>query len=289
MSLSAGKYHILYNPLSNNGRGEEEAKLLENKKSDGVELIYHDVTTLGTYDEFVKTIDPSENLIISGGDGTLHRFVNEMGDLVKDYVVYYNATGSGNDFLTDIEKSKEDCPICVSDYIRDLPVVTINGKSCRFLNNVGFGIDGYCCEEGDKLRAASDKPINYTSIAIKGLLFKFKPANAVVVVDGVRKEYKKVWLAPTMKGRYYGGGMKVTPEQDRNNPDKLVSLGIMHGSGKLKTLMVFPSIFKGEHVKHTEMMEVITGHNIEVTFDKPIAAQIDGETVLAVTSYKVEA
>ena len=35
-------------------------------------------------------------------------------------------------------------------------------------------MDGYCCEEGDKHRAVSDKPVNYTTIAIKGLLYKFK-------------------------------------------------------------------------------------------------------------------
>ena len=61
----------------------------------------------------------------------------------------------------------------------------------------------------------------------------------------------------------------------------------MYGSGKLKTLMVFPSIFKGEHVKHTEMCKVLTGHEITVKFDQPTALQIDGETVLGVTEYAV--
>ena len=59
----------------------------------------------------------------------------------------------------------------------------------------------------------------------------------------------------------------------------------MFGSGKLKTLMVFPSIFKGEHVKHTEMCQVLTGREITVEFDQPTALQIDGETILGVTQY----
>jgi diacylglycerol kinase family enzyme len=63
----------------------------------------------------------------------------------------------------------------------------------------------------------------------------------------------------------------------------------MHKKSKLKTLMVFPSIFKGEHVKHTEMVEVLTGHRIHVEFDQPTALQIDGETVLGVTEYTAEA
>lgn len=282
------KYHVLYNPLSGNGRGQAQAmELKEKMKSD--ELQFHDVTKIGAYPEFLATLPKEDKILITGGDGTLHKFVNDMDEAVKDWDIYYNATGSGNDFLTDLGKTKEDCPILVNEYIRDLPKVTINGKTTRFMNNVGFGIDGYCCEEGDKLRAKSDKPINYTSIAIQGLLFKFKPANAVVIVDGVKHEYKKVWLAPTMKGRYYGGGMKITPNQNRLDADRKVSFATMYGSGKLKTLMVFPSIFKGEHVKHTEMVEIIEGHEIEVTFDRPIAAQIDGETIIGVTNYKVSA
>lgn len=281
-------YHVLYNPLSGNGRGQAQVmELKEKMKSD--ELQFHDITKIGAYPEFLASLPKEDKILISGGDGTLHKFVNDMDEAVKDWDIYYNATGSGNDFLTDLGKTKEDCPILVNEYIRDLPKVTINGKTTRFMNNVGFGIDGYCCEEGDKLRAKSDKPINYTSIAIQGLLFKFKPANAVVIVDGVKHEYKKVWLAPTMKGRYYGGGMKITPDQNRLDADRKVSFATMYGSGKLKTLMVFPSIFKGEHVKHTEMVEIIEGHEIEVTFDRPIAAQIDGETIVGVTNYKVSA
>lgn len=280
------KYYVLFNPLSGNGRGKEQSYLLKEKMKDA-ELEFQDVTKLKSYSEYLQQVPDGANILISGGDGTLHCFINDVGEKSKDYAIYYNAIGSGNDFLTDLGKTKDDCPIRVNKELLDLPTVTIAGKTCRFLNNVGYGIDGYCCEEGDRLRKTSDKPINYTGIAIQGLLFKYKPANAVVTVDGVQHTYKKVWLAPTMKGRYYGGGMKVTPKQNRNDPEKKVSVGIMHGSGKLKTLMVFPSIFKGEHVKHTEMMEVLTGHEIEVTFDKPMAAQIDGETVLGVTGYKV--
>ncbi len=185
-----------------------------------------------------------------------------------------------------MEKGAE--PFRIEKYIKDLPFVTVNGKRSRFLNGIGYGIDGYCCEVGDKQRETSDKPVNYTSIAISGLLFHYKPTNAVVTVDGERREFKKVWLAPTMHGRFYGGGMIPTPGQDRLGGDRTATVMVMYGTGKLKTLIVFPSIFKGEHVKHTDMVAVLTGHEITVEFDRPTALQIDGETVLGVTSYTVE-
>lgn len=49
----------------------------------------------------------------------------------------------------------------------------------------------------------------------------YKSTTATVTVDDNKPvTIKKAWLAPTMKGKYYGGGMKVTPFQDRNSSDK---------------------------------------------------------------------
>ena len=111
----------------------------------------------------------------------------------------------------------------------------------------------------------------------------------MVTVDGDSHRYRHVWLAPTMNGRYYGCGMEVAPEQNRLNQNGTVSVVVLHCPSKLKTLMVFPSIFKGEHVKHTEMVEVISGKEITVAFDRPTALQIDGETVTGVTEYGIMA
>ena len=99
--------------------------------------------------------------------------------------------------------------------------------------------------------------------------------------------YQKVWIAPTMHGRFYGGGMIPTPDQDRLSGK--LSLMLFHGAGRLRTLCVFPSIFKGKHVKHTKMVAVHTGKEITVDFDRPTPLQIDGETILNVTQYTARA
>ena len=151
---------------------------------------------------------------------------------------------------------------------------------------MGFGIDGYCCEVADKQREKSTKPINYSSIAIKGLLFHYKKRIATIKIDGETYEYKNVWLAPTMKGRYYGGGMIIAPSQDRLKSEDL-SVVIYKTRSKIRALMIFPSIFKGEHIKKKKVVNILHGKDIEVSFNIPCALQIDGETVLNVKSYKV--
>ena len=276
-------YTVLYNPKSNNGQGGTEAKALDTLlKGETVEYI--DVFENGDTKAIIGSLQADDKLIIAGGDGSLNHFFNDIDGMEITNEVYYYPTGSGNDFLSSVGEEKGKL-IPLNSFLGKLPTVTVNGKDYKFINGVGYGIDGYCCEVGDKMRETTDKPINYTSIAIKGLLFHFKPVNAKVTVDGKVQRFKKVWLAPTMFGKYYGGGMIPTPDQKRE--DGTVSTMVYHNCGKLKALMVFPSIFKGEHIKHTEMISVFKGHRVTVEFDQPTALQIDGETILGVTSYTV--
>ncbi len=288
------KYLVLYNKLSGPAGSQAEGKLpapaeklrsiLENG---GAATELRDIRSVGSYDELFAEIGEDTRLVLCGGDGTINRYVNESGEngLSKD--VYYYPAGTGNDFARDIGFDAGGGPVVINKWLKNLPSVTVNGKTSKFINGVGYGIDGYCCEVGDKLKEKSDKPVNYTSIAIKGLLFHFKSKTANVTVDGKEYEFKNVWIAPSMMGRFYGGGMNAAPDQDRLSEDRTLSLVIMHNKSRLKTLMIFPSIFKGEHIKHTGQVSVIKGHDISVTFNEPSPLQIDGETVTGVSGYSV--
>ena len=275
------KYIVLYNPHAGDGWNDEKRSAAE--KSIGGECSFCDMTKTDYASLFGKMTD-GERLVLIGGDGTLNRFINDTKNLKLPEHILYLAGGSGNDFLHDICGSqRSDKPIDVDKYIKNLPTVTVNGKEELFLNGIGYGIDGYCCRVGDEIKEKAQKKPNYTAIAIKGLLFHFKPSDAVVTVDGARREYKKVWLAPTMNGRYYGGGMMVAPAQDRTSG--VMSCIVMHDSGRLHTLAVFPGIFSGSHVKHKKIVTVLTGKEITVEFDRPTALQIDGDTVRGVRKY----
>ena len=278
--------YVLFNALAGNKNLEQETDALQTLL--GSEIVKKDIRSID-YKTFLASLKKEDTIVLCGGDGTLNRFANDTDGIDIACEILYYPSGSGNDFAHDIGIEPHSKPISIKQYLQDLPLVEVKGKTYRFLNNVGFGIDGYCCEAGDRCKAKSDKAVNYTAIAIKGLLFYYKPTNATVVIDGKTYTYKKVWLAPTMKGRYYGGGMIATPEQDRKNPDGKLSVMIFHGSSKIQTLMIFPSIFKGEHVKKEKFVTVHTGYDISVTFDRPTALQIDGETVLGVTEYKAKA
>ena len=273
------KGYVIYNPLAGNGNAEEDAKLLQILLDE--ELEYYDITHITNYAAFLAGLNREDYLVIVGGDGTLNRFANDTADMDIPHEILYFPTGTGNDFARELGSNGN--PVVITRYLKDLPSVRVGGKTYRFINGVGFGIDGYCCQVGDELRKIPEKKASYTAVAIKGLLFDFQARNAKVTVDGKEYAYKKVWIAPTMYGKYYGGGMLPAPEQDRSTGK--LSVMVFHGAGRLRTLCIFPSIFKGRYIKHRRMAAVHTGNEITVEFDRPTPLQIDGETILNVTKY----
>ena len=275
--------YVLYNEKAGNEDSRENVKNLDVILSGDVKFL--DVTQITNYRVFLSGLAKEDYIVLAGGDGTLNCFANNTEGIEFDNEVFYYPNGTGNDFAHDLGHEKECIPFPITAYLKNLPVVTVNGKSYRFINGVGYGIDGYCCEVGDELKKIPGKKINYSSIAIKGLLFHYKPTRAKVTVDGKTSTYKKVWIAPTMNGRFYGGGIMPTPNQVRNS--ETVSTMLLYGSGKLKTLLMFPSLFKGEHLKYKKHVELLTGSEVTVEFDRPVALQIDGETILNVSSYSV--
>ena len=267
------KYY-LYNPLANNGimTYSPDAELIDAAKTD--------------YAEFFAGLKEEDEVVLIGGDGTINYLINTVDcDNLKNNVYIYG-NGTGNDFLFDIGE-KPGKEILLNPYLKNLPVATVKGKDYIFINNMSFGIDGYCCEEADRIKERKpNKKINYTAIAIKGLLYAFKPSHAWIEVDGREYEFDNVWLAPSMKGRYCGGGMMLAPGQDRFS-GRLTVIVYMSKS-KIKSLSKFPLIFEGKHVELTDMVKVIEGNKVHVRFSKPCAVQIDGETILDVTEYWAE-
>ena len=276
--------HILYNPKSNCGKDFENVlnsvkDYYKNEEQNAV-----DITTVEDTKALFDTFDDSDDVVLVGGDGTLNVLCNNLrGYDIKNRLFLFKA-GSGNDFLRDVELSLEgdDAKVVqINEYINNLPVVTVKGKEYLFINNVGYGIDGKVCTAAEDERAKGKKEINYTTLSIKLLLTSYKSNGAKVTVDGVTKEFKKVWLAPVMNGLFYGGGMMPAPQQDRKGDS--LSCCVIHSTNAIQTLIIFPSLFKGEHIKYKKKVEVMSGREIKVEFDASQDVQIDGEIIRDVT------
>ena len=278
--------YLLFNPKANNAKGEQDARSWAAEHN--VEGKYVSLLDITDMPKFLDGLKDGDEVILTGGDGTLNHFANDVYGYEFRNPVYYAKCGSGNDFWRDNEAYAKDGKMDLRPFLKNLPLITVNGIQNRFLNGIGYGLDGETCRVGDIQRETSDKPVNYSSIAIKLLLGGYKLNKATVTVDGETQKFENVWLASTMKGRFYGGGLMVAPDQDRFNEEGLVTSVTIYKKSRLITLMRFPSLNKGEHVKKKDWITVRTGKKVTVSFEEPCALQIDGDVIENVLTYTVE-
>lgn len=248
---------------------------------------YADITSITDFEGFLSSLPKDNDIILTGGDGTLNSFINKIPDTDINQKVYFYASGSGNDFARDINFKKRTTPICINKYIKNLPTANINGKNYKFINCIGAGMDGYCCEEVERLRAISKRRANYLLVAIKALLYAYRPFNANVSVDGKDYTFKDTWLVPTMNGKYFGGGFMAAPKQDRLNKEQTVTVVAMHSKNIFKIAICFILILLGKHTKIKSVITVLQGHNISVELSKPSTLEIDGETIDNISEYSI--
>ncbi|MBQ6654846.1 MAG: hypothetical protein IJM79_04910 [Erysipelotrichaceae bacterium] len=278
--------YLLFNPLADNSRGESDARAWAGEHN--VDCAFTSLLDIKDLKAFFDGLKKDDEVILTGGDGTINHFANDVYGYEFKNPLYYVKCGSGNDFYRDNEKYVVDGKLDLKPFLKNLPLITVNGIQRRFLNGIGYGLDGETCRVGDIQRATSDKPVNYSNIAIKLLLGGYKLKKATVTVDGETQKFENVWLASTMKGRYYGGGLMVAPDQDRFEKEGLVSSVTIYKKSRLITLMRFPSLNKGEHVKKSDWVTVRRGRKVTVSFDEPCALQIDGDVIEDVLTYTVE-
>ena len=273
--------YVIYNPLSCNGKGNDiKNKFLDEYKSKFDDLVPINGLTL-KQDEFRNKLNIEDEIILIGGDGTINVFLNKyLRNDIKNKIFLYGG-GSGNDFSKDIGTPPYTL-VEITKYLKNCPYVIVKGGKRYFLNNVGFGIDGKVCYTAEELKKKKKK-FNYTAIAAKLLLLLRKKV-AVVRVDGKRYVYKNVILAASMNGKYYGGGMKNAPDQDRLSDE--LTLVVLHARSNLHAMFRFPKMIKGEHYKYKKIVAIHKGKSIDVTFNKPEYIQVDGEVLGKYTHYK---
>lgn len=282
-------YHILYNRLSRSNTGELEAHMLDEIMA-GESLKYWNVTEIDNYDDFFASIPDDDKIIVAGGDGSLNRFINDTDHCRVPQDVFFFPAGSGNDFARDVGKKKHCEPFLVRKYISNLPSAVIDGKEQRFFNSISLGLDATVCLEANRLKSLGKKSVNYALLAVKCIFTKYKFCDAKVVDEnGVEHHFKDVLLAITTKGRYFGGGVKISPNQDRNHPDEMLTLIVAHNLPAWKALIVFASIVIGKHFCFKNNVVEMKGKEFHVEFSQPTPIQIDGETVTGLTTYHAAA
>lgn len=273
--------YILYNPLANGGHGTDGLKIVQHAlAAEAPESL--DITAIDAGEFFARRTE-EDRVILCGGDGTIHRLINNLGGVVPAARLYVWRFGTGNDFLRDISPKGGEDAVLVNDHLRRLPCAQFGDESRRFLNGCSLGVDAVVCQRVEENRHAPKKS-GYAATALGAFFKGYKPVSGRVTVDGKTREYDRMWIACTMNGHYQGGGMNFAPDQDRTG-DTLTCL-VWHGTSALGTLLRFPFVIFGKHTGFAAC-DLRVGREITVELDEPRSIQLDGEVASGISGYTV--
>lgn len=272
---------LVVNPTSGKNRGGalgiEVANRLRARGHEVLEL--SDETAEAARDRAIGAIAQGiDVLAVAGGDGMVHLGVNLCADTKTPLAII--AAGTGNDIARGLGLPVHD-PIAAADVVgsgipREIDVVRhvdARGDVRWFAGVLGAGFDSLVNERANTWPWPKGR-MRY-NLAIARELPGFRAIPYAVTIDGVRHETAAM-LVTVGNGQSYGGGMRVCP--DASFDDGLLDVMVLHDISTLEFLKVFPTVFKGTHVRHPAV-EILRGR--EVTLEaEGIVAYADGERFL---------
>ena len=283
------KLQFIVNPASKTGRGieiwQEVEKVL---KSTGVEYEVHFTKRIGHGTDLARrlTETPGEHMIVAlGGDGTVNEVVNGIVR-IKDTILGYIPTGSGNDLAgglglpTDPMTSIEHILENKAHLQMNVGVVEVEGMKRRFAVSSGMGWDAAICHEVavSKLKKFLNKiklgKLSYVAIAVKQI-FAFKTSPMEIQIDGKEPmKFKRNFFSAVMNSPYEGGRVMMCPAASWS--DDLLDICIVDSVPKLKLLLVIPLAYKGWH-KFFKGVHIKRGEKMILRSEKPLPMHVDGE------------
>lgn len=242
------------------------------------------------------TSDLGRHTIIAlGGDGTINEVINGITCLSK-VTLGYIPTGSGNDFArsmllpTDPLKALDNILTPVNYTSINIGILSYEDTKRRFAVSSGIGFDAGVCHEVmvSRLKILLNKiklgKLTYVGIALKRILTLTPRSMTLLLDDGRKIVFNRVYFATAMNLPYEGGGFKFCPKADSG--DDLLDIIVISNMPKLKALSLLPTAFIGWHTRFNGV-NTYTCKKIDIISESPLPVHADGEPVLNQTHIKI--
>lgn len=277
---------VAINPTASFGRGREVGPAVVQT----LRALGHDVTSLQEPDfeqlmaaghKAVAT--KPDALIVVGGDG----MVNLGANLVAKTKVPLGLvpSGTGNDMARGLGIPFDNAEAAIEALVEALgrPTRVIDAGLVHWHENgekqqrwfacvLSAGFDAIVNERANNMRHPKG-PSRY-QIALALELARLKPISYRLLLDG-NELVTTGALISVGNSTSLGGGMLVTP--DAKLDDGMLDVLVVQALSRLKFLRLFPSVFKGEHVKHAEV-SIYRAKRIRIE-SEAVIAYADGERI----------
>ncbi len=227
-----------------------------------------------------------DRVLAVGGDGTLLEVVNglwwesqgpqpSVGTVPFgtgcDYVRNFACDGNLADYLT-IALGEATAPVSVGR----VRLQGLDGRPYQrvFVNVLGAGFDAGVIERFQRRRLRLPGKVAYAWCVLREL-YRLSHYHITGEVNGRALTHDVLLLAIGL-GRYFGGGMMITPGASPDSDHFQVVLA--QRLTRLAVLGLLPKIYKGQHLEHPQLLHGAAGH-IAVSADPPALVEAEGELI----------
>ncbi|BAL81642.1 diacylglycerol/lipid kinase family protein [Caldisericum exile] len=304
---------IIVNPVSANGKGLKEFKLVEGflKSLKPTPKILFTEYPKHAIELSKSAFQSGFNRIISfGGDGTHNEVLNGIlvgaqekfkksvfefteGEIKQIPILAVVSIGSGNDFRKTLKLPKDvisSLKIALTGEGKLIDVGLFeyvdfsgNPKSRFFLNILSGGFSGEVTDKANKGKKSIFRGLIYTLSLISTLLFITIPEG--ILKHGENELNGKFFEFDIANGKYFGGGMCVSPKADIT--DGLLNISVFKNYTGLEVLFKIKKLFDGTILTEKKLYHDFA-KEIFVKTDPPSLIEADGE-VLGYTPVKAVA
>ena len=275
---------IIVNPKAGGGKAKETAYEVENFLCQrGMEYsLDKTFRPLGATTLAKIAVEGGFDLIFCvGGDGTANEVANGLaGSRARLAVI---PAGKKNDFARTLGLDPLDikaaCETAISGTAKKIDIGVINGR--YFLNGVALGLKTDLAK--DRINTNGKNPLFKKLSSASYFLRRFRPLSLVITADGTVID-SSVISVNISNGKYLYGGQLVAPKA--NLEDGLLDLMVLKNSGKIRHLMNYSRLKKGQNSRITNLV-LLKASKIGIECPPVTAAKFDGEIMNDSSSYAI--
>lgn len=266
-------YHIIFNPVAGKKTAQKNLATVERILTErGLAFERHETRAVHDAEDIARrlTLAGETQLIVMGGDGTLHETLNGLADPAQ-VCLGLIPSGTGNDFAEkaglpkDAEKA---ISLIIDGEAKATDYLEIGGVRCMNVGGIGIDVDVLeRCQRG-KLKGK----IKYLMSLIQSL-FVFKGLPILIESEGVEEKHNAL-IATACNGAQFGGGISICPTADIQ--DGLIDVVIVDCISKIKLIGAFIQLMKGKILEYP-LTKHFRCERVRFTPDTPCTAQLDGE------------
>lgn len=273
---------VILNPAANRGKAKAVgAKVFQYFAEAGIPVVNLSGETALAATEKANIMIRSQDLsgiVAIGGDGTSQLGMNLA--VPNQLPLGLIPAGSGNDQVRELGISLTDTKAAVVNIIASLDgprrvdamKVSVSGREFWSLGSISAGFDALCATRANSLKWPKG-PNSYVAALLLELP-SFKAIKYHLDVDG-EKRVIDAMLCGVANVKNFGGGMKISPNSEITDGE--LEVFILHQVSRGRLLRIFPTVYKGGHLKFPEI-EIFKAKSVKISNDSfPVTC--DGELV----------